>query len=124
MNAVHFPNVSTGYAVGGNGLILKTVNGGNNWVALTSGTTSILYSVFFTDADTGHAVGTSGTVLKTTDGGITWSSQKLSTTGRLTSVHFPTPTIGYIACRDGLPPVISGRGIFLPRSAGQKNVVI
>jgi hypothetical protein len=49
--------------------MLKTTNGGTNWVALSSGTIWNLYSVYFTDANTGYAVGAVGTILKTTNGG-------------------------------------------------------
>jgi len=37
-------------------------------MALSSGTTKHLYSVFFTDTRTGYAVGDSGIILKTTNG--------------------------------------------------------
>ncbi|MBK7856283.1 MAG: T9SS type A sorting domain-containing protein [Bacteroidetes bacterium] len=58
---------NTGYIVGDNGKILKTIDGGTNWITQTSGTGNWLFSVYFPDATTGHAVGENGTILKTTN---------------------------------------------------------
>jgi hypothetical protein len=54
--------------VGGYGTILKTTDGGNNWIAQTSGTTDNLHSVYFTSSTIGWVVGGYGTILKTSDG--------------------------------------------------------
>jgi photosystem II stability/assembly factor-like uncharacterized protein len=51
------------------GLILKTVDGGNNWVKQTSGISKVLLSVFFTNDNIGYVVGDGGTILKTITGG-------------------------------------------------------
>ncbi|TRZ63992.1 T9SS C-terminal target domain-containing protein [bacterium] len=68
---IDFPNPLTGYCVGLNGLILKSGDGGNNWIQQSSGTTSLLNSVDFVDSINGFAVGNGGIILKTTNGGIT-----------------------------------------------------
>ena len=62
--------------MGGDGTILKTTNGGTNWVLQTSGTTSGLWSVNFVDQNTGWAVGYGGAILKTTNGGVTFINDK------------------------------------------------
>ncbi|HHT51727.1 MAG TPA: glycosyl hydrolase, partial [Bacteroidales bacterium] len=67
-----FTSYDIGYAVGGSGLILKTVDGGGHWVAQTSGTTRTLFSVHFPTVNVGYAVGEQGTILKTVNGGDTW----------------------------------------------------
>jgi hypothetical protein len=69
VNSLYFPNQTTGYAVCDNGVIEKSIDGGNNWFLMTSGTTNMLMSVYFTDSDTGYSVGDNGTILKTNDGG-------------------------------------------------------
>ncbi len=94
----------TGYAVGANATILKTSDGGANWVAQTSGTTWGMYAVHFpVDATTGYAVGWNGTILKTTDGGTTWTDvQDPTKTVALRSVHFPVDaTTGYVVGKNG-----------------------
>ena len=83
-------DATTGYAVGNSGTILKTTDGGANWVAQTSGTANICSDVHFpVDATTGYAVGSSGTILKTTDGGANWVAQTSGTANSLLGVHFP-----------------------------------
>lgn len=60
-------------AVGRDGTILTTSNGGSTWTARTSGTTEDLYGVTGLPSGFGWAVGDNGTVLRTTDFGVTWS---------------------------------------------------
>lgn len=67
---VHFTDSQTGTAVGWNGIILRTTDGGKNWVTQNSNSTSYLTSVYFVNSNTGYAVGNSGTILATMDGGI------------------------------------------------------
>ena len=47
--SIHFVDTNVGTAVGMNGTILHTTNGGVVWTAQTSGVTNSLYSVFFTN---------------------------------------------------------------------------
>ncbi len=67
LNSVKFINTTTGWAVGFFGTILRTTNGGTNWISQSSGITNYLDSVFFTDANTGTAVGSGGRILRTTN---------------------------------------------------------
>jgi photosystem II stability/assembly factor-like uncharacterized protein/PKD repeat protein len=97
-NAIHFPNSTTGFVAGTNGRILKTTNGGNNWTALSSGTTSEIKDIWFTNSSSGYAVG-NGRVLRTTNGGSSWTSTVFS--GSIfNSVHFPTANVGYAVGED------------------------
>ena len=93
---VHFPVPDTGYAVGIDGIILKTTNGGSGWISLGSFSyTNTLYSIFFINANNGFAVGDSGTILKTVDGGINWINQNSNTQRVLSCVYFTNSDIGY-----------------------------
>ena len=47
LNNVKFLNADTGYAAGDYGTILKTTDGGNNWITQNSGTTNNLKSSLF-----------------------------------------------------------------------------
>ncbi len=63
----------SGWAVGENGTMVGTSDGGENWVAITTGlTTETLYGVYFSDTLTGHIWGTNNTYLTTIDGGGNW----------------------------------------------------
>ena len=78
-----------GWAVGSNGTILATGDGGNKWTPQTSGTQGDLYSVHFTaDGQRGWAVGWNGTILATGDGGNKWTPQTSGTQDYLNHVHF------------------------------------
>ncbi len=68
-------DLDTGWVVGAKGAIMKTRNGGTNWLPQVSGVTTTLRSVSFLDGLTGYAVGDSGTILKTTNGGAVWTKQ-------------------------------------------------
>jgi photosystem II stability/assembly factor-like uncharacterized protein len=58
-----------GYAVGSDGLVLKTTDGGMSWKQQKTRTTSDFHSVQFPlDSKTGFIIG-NGTIMKTTDGG-------------------------------------------------------
>ena len=96
LKSVYFTNANTGYAVGGNGTIMKTIDGGTNWIRQNSGTAYNIYSVCFTDFNTGYAVGNYGTILKTINGGTDWMTLSSGATNMLLSVYFPSPDIGYI----------------------------
>ncbi|HNW68821.1 MAG TPA: YCF48-related protein [Bacteroidales bacterium] len=96
--STYFVNSNIGYVAGGYGMILKTINGGQDWSALNSGTsTDHFYSIFFVNADTGYAVGEPSAFYKTTDGGVTWEKKPIGTNSTLYSVFFTSSDTGYIA---------------------------
>lgn len=86
--------------VGEDGLILKTVDAGANWVAQTSGVTNVLYGNLIIDQNISLAVGEDGLILKTTDGGNSWN---IVTSPVIENLHdialFPGSNI-VIACGD------------------------
>ena len=73
--SVFFRNPKTGWAAGGNGLLAKTTDGGDNWQQVESNTGSTLYQVKFFADDVGIAIGTDLIVLLTYDGGATWQNE-------------------------------------------------
>ncbi|MEQ8746233.1 YCF48-related protein [Pyruvatibacter sp.] len=75
LTSVYFVNDQVGYAVGHDAVIIKTEDGGENWLLKYSDPEAQmpLFSVKFSDEDTGVAVGAFSTALSTTDGGETWN---------------------------------------------------
>ncbi|MFH1699684.1 MAG: YCF48-related protein [Candidatus Zixiibacteriota bacterium] len=67
--AISFTDTNNGTAVGENGTILRTNNGGASWKIQTSGTSKDLLGVSLTDANKCTTVGRNGTILRTTNGG-------------------------------------------------------
>ena len=87
---------STGTAVGNDGTILRTTDGGANWTIKSSGTGTTLQAVSFTDANTGTVVGFPGIILHTTDGGDTWTNQISGTSTQLSGVSFTDANTGTV----------------------------
>ncbi|MCK5136979.1 MAG: T9SS type A sorting domain-containing protein [Bacteroidales bacterium] len=81
LNDVFFTDNLTGWAVGRNGVIVSTTDGGQNWTTQMSGVTDELRAIFFIDSDTGWAVGGSlnRAIIKTTDGGAEWNDVTITT---------------------------------------------
>jgi photosystem II stability/assembly factor-like uncharacterized protein len=63
------------WAVGSNGTILGTTNGGTTWPAQASGVADNLFNIHMVDANVGWAVGDNSRVLRTTNGGTNWTIQ-------------------------------------------------
>jgi len=77
----HWENV--GYAVGDNGILMKTLTGGDTWFLIDSKTSQNLNDVYFSGLKTGVIVGDSGLLMETWDGGKTW---KKYSTGTLANI--------------------------------------
>ncbi len=105
INAVFFINENTGWAVGSNGKIIKTVDNGKNWITQLSKTTQDLNSVFFINEKTGWAVGGingnngdtgNAKIINTTDGGNNWTSQLDIEDYKLNCIFMVNENIGYV----------------------------
>ncbi len=97
----HFISTTTGWAVGSDGLIAKTTDGGQTWNLLNYGnqvtnyTDANLYSVYFTSSTVGYVCGVNGALLKTTNGGIDWVEQSVPYPENLYDVYFLNSNTGY-----------------------------
>lgn len=101
LNDVFFSGAGThGYIVGDNGTILKTNDGGLNWLSQVSGTTNSLKKVYFANDTSGLACGAGGTILKTTNGGATWQPITSGTTLTLFALYY-NGTFGLVGGNSG-----------------------
>ena len=68
-------DVNTGWYVGNDGLVIKTIDGGASWATVRDADDSGVDwdDVEFVDANTGYTCGTDGFIFKTTDGGANWT---------------------------------------------------
>ena len=106
--SIYFLNADLGWAAGNDGTILKTTNGGMDWVPLNIGTLDNIHAIFFIDSLVGWAVlyeflpDRHGSIIQSTDGGMSWNVQ-LSITGyTFHSIHFNDENIGWVAGSDGI----------------------
>lgn len=95
LRAVHFADATTGWAVGDDGKIINTENGGQNWLTQSSGTNIVLEGVHFVSPEVGWVVGNSGLILHTTNGGNSWMYQASNTERHLRDVFFINEQTGW-----------------------------
>lgn len=109
--AVHFPDDQEGWAVGYNGTVLHTNDGGANWVFQGDGLEGALQDVHFLNEDLGWTVGTEGTLLRTRNGGNDWEVQGDTISQDLNGLHFIDDSTGWV--------VGSGGNIYTTRDSGK-----
>ena len=80
LTAVHMHDERTGWAVGHDAVILRTIDGGETWQMVHQAPEEELplFDVWFRDERAGFAVGAYGYFLATEDGGETWTSRAIS----------------------------------------------
>lgn len=94
---MHFADENTGYVVGTIGKIIKTTDGGINWVDISNSSISgDLQCVWFTSPDTGF-VGRTTTfgMYKTVNGGQTWTQNFGYFFTNCYSMHFINDSVGW-----------------------------
>ena len=84
---VDFRDEQNGYAVGENGVILRTENGGNNWEKVSTVVENTLFRVDFSDDKNGWIVGSKGTILRSFDRGKSWIRQDSKTENSLYGLY-------------------------------------
>lgn len=103
MRDVFFLDSLNGWVVLSTGYILKTNNGGNNWVVQEDSAGS-LYAVQFLDSQTGYVLGigsNSGVIYKSTNGGTNWCLfHNFSPAGLFVDMSFINRDTGWVASRD------------------------
>lgn len=98
----------------GDGIVIKTINGGATWTSLWTGTDQGIEGMCFPDLQTGYVCGWSSYFAKTTDGGVTWTPQ---TPG--SDIYFYTD----VAFKDANNGVVSaqtndGMGLWITSNGG------
>ncbi len=97
LNSISFYDSQSGIAVGANGVIVTTSNGGVVWNSQSSGVTVTLNDICCINPDTAFIVGDSGIILRTTNGGLNWTQQQSQTTSSLVDIKFRNNMTGIIA---------------------------
>jgi hypothetical protein len=119
LNGISCPSTTICFAVGSNGTIVATSNGGTTWTAQTSGTPYDLKTISCPSATTYFAVGYWGTIVATSNGGTTWTTQTSGTTDELRGISCPSVTTSL-----GMPSRIlcKEKGLALKRATRQNNL--
>jgi photosystem II stability/assembly factor-like uncharacterized protein len=93
-----YKNSLVGYANGGGGEVLKTTDGGQNWVSVQSPLRSTQWSVDFTDQQNGFSCGNNGSIYKTINGGVSYTGLNSGVSSRLTGIYKVRNTQTLYAC--------------------------
>jgi photosystem II stability/assembly factor-like uncharacterized protein len=127
LHAVQFLDPDVGYAVGDDGVILKTIDGGKRWQLLSSNVLASLRSLHMLTDLVGWVVGREelpyggggsvGVVLYTQDGGETWRRIMPDTVPGLNHVRFGDPDTGIMV---GDSSDRYSTGAFLTTDGGRK----
>lgn len=107
LHDIQFVDEKEGWAVGDDGVVLHTIDGGKNWERQATGVRASLRSVHFfkNNAFFGWIAGRQelpdgkgsvGVLLSTTDGGVRWTQLLESSLPGLNRVTFVDPKTGYI----------------------------
>ncbi len=96
--AIDFADPDTGWIVGPNKTILRSIDGGENWDPQASSAPQNLLDICMVDNMTGWTVGEWGVTLKTTSGGINddWIEQNSGTNDFLHSCFFLNDQVGWL----------------------------
>jgi photosystem II stability/assembly factor-like uncharacterized protein len=105
LHAVQFVDREEGWAVGDEGVIWHTIDGGRNWERQPTGVRASLRSLHFLNPYTGWVVGREeqpygagsiGVILFTQDGGLKWRRAGENTLPGLNHVHFIDNKTGFV----------------------------
>ena len=99
----HFVDAQNGWAVGSDGAVAHTTDGGKTWLPQHSGVDEDLRDVEFVDEKHGRILG-AGVLLQTEDGGETWQPILQSTKQnlpRVSTMHFLNAKEGWLGARIG-----------------------
>lgn len=110
-----FTNENTGYAIT-TGKVLKTTNGGKNWIPTVLPENVHLKKIQFTDDRTGYIIGGDNGVaylFKTTNAGTNWRAIPLPSTEEPSDMFFISNQTGFI----------TGRRLFIKTNNGGENLV-
>lgn len=124
LRAVQFIDANEGWAVGDDGVIWHTIDGGKRWDRQPGGVTGSLRAVHFITPYTGWIVGreqltptnSAGIVLATTDGGLTWTRLATNSIPGLHVVKFFDDKHG-LAAGDGC--ALFPTGVFATADGGK-----
>lgn len=107
-------------AVGSNGTIIGTSDGGNTWSSGTSGTTKNLRKVFVSGLTipTITVVGDDGTILRSTNAGVTWTPWTSGVTLDLHDIFVHDPTSGTTMT------IVGESGVILWTNNGGQNWIL
>ena len=116
INAVKYIDTNLVLAIGVKGTILKSNNGGINWIVIYNDIESKLNNMFVLRSNFIIVVGDEGTIVKSTDGGNFWVSMLFSENCNLNGVFFLDEQTGWLC---GFNTLINHSEVYKTTDGGQ-----
>lgn len=124
ISKIHFIDNTNGFAVGGNGMFMKTTDGGNTWNRSFITPFNQLTSVHFVNPTTGY-VNNAGGIYKTIDGGNSWNIQQVNPISTIHKITFVNDTLGFALSDNSLYKTINaGNFVGLMESEEEPKLLI
>ena len=126
IRSLWFLTDSLGWAVGDNGKVLRTSDGGLHWVELSKIPNVYLSDVFFADLDRGWVLansGPQGQIFMTIDGGRTWNTQS-QLSRSLSRICFASAASGWVVGEYGVIfHTLDGGATWQPQISGVNSAL-
>ena len=101
ISKIQFIDNTNGFAVGGNGMFMKTTDGGNTWMRYFLIPYNSLTSVHFVNPTVGY-VNNAGGIYKTINGGNSWDIQQVNPVATINRIAFVNDTLGFALSNNAL----------------------
>lgn len=106
LNAIHFADENVGFAGGAGGVVIKTLDGGDNWAAVTVPVAAVINTIWV-HSQYRVLVGTAtGLIYQTWDGGVTWTAMNNFTgagVGQVRNIKFMNNLDGFMVWQTAAP---------------------
>ena len=99
--SIYYTNNNYGWACGAGGKIIRTTNGGLDWLLGNSGVNVELRDIIFIDQNEGWSVGLNGRIIHSSDGGANWNIQNSGVNSHLYGVYFADALTGWAVGDNG-----------------------
>lgn len=94
IGTMFFVDDNIGYAIGADGVFLKTTDGGTTWTCTFISPFTDLTAIHFTSPTVGY-INNAGGIYRTNDGGASWVVQNISQLSIIHKIQFANDSIGY-----------------------------
>ncbi len=122
LNALYFIDGREGWAVGDQGSLVHTNNGGATWQLRDIGTRRDLHDITFVDSNNGWIVGEGGMIMRTASAGLGWVKQESQTPETLNSVKFLNLHTGWAVGENGTILFTTNGGLlWTPQPGGESH---
>lgn len=112
LNSIEFVNLDTGYVAGREGVVYRTIDGGDTWQDKSTGYGTEFNNIHFVNSKRGWVVGQWGTILRTVNAGESWELQYFTDFNLFRSVYMLDSLNGYVG----------GVGVFRTTNGGESWV--